>query len=106
MASKPSTTCSRCCSIRRRSSVAGALLAELSRDGSPGRGGTRIIPTKAEEGFRLDLDLLEQQITPTQPTAGDQFPGNPSGQVMTWAELEAWPLVAVTTQLMVMSDEI
>ena len=48
---------------------------------------TRIIPTKAEEGFRLDLDLLEQQITPRSRLLVINSPGNPSGQVMTRAEI-------------------
>ena len=68
---------------------------------------TRIIPTKAEEGFRLDLDLLEQQITPRSRLLVINSPGNPTGQVMTGAELEALAaLVARHPQLMVMSDEI
>ena len=67
----------------------------------------RIIPTKAEEGFRLDLDLLEQQITPRCRLLVINSPGNPSGQVMTRAEMEALAaLVARHSQLMVMSDEI
>ena len=68
---------------------------------------TTIIPTKAEEGFRLDLDLLEQKITPRSRLLVINSPGNPSGQVMTRAELEALAaLVARHPQLMVMSDEI
>ena len=68
---------------------------------------TRIIPTKAEEGFRLDLDLLEQQITPRSRLLVINSPGNPSGQVMTRAELEALAALVVRhPQLMVMSDEI
>ena len=68
---------------------------------------TRIIPTKAEEGFRLDLALLEQQITPRSRLLVINSPGNPSGQVMTRAEMEALAaLVARHPQLMVMSDEI
>ena len=68
---------------------------------------TKIIPTKAEEGFRLDLDLLEQQITPRSRLLVINSPGNPSGQVMTRIELEALSaLVARHPQLMVMSDEI
>ena len=48
---------------------------------------TRIIPTKAEEGFRLDLALLEQQITPRSRLLVINSPGNPSGQVMARAEI-------------------
>ncbi|MEC8096912.1 MAG: pyridoxal phosphate-dependent aminotransferase [Cyanobacteriota bacterium] len=68
---------------------------------------TTIIPTKAEEGFRLDLDLLEQKITPRSRLLVINSPGNPSGQVMTTTQLEALAaLVARHPQLMVMSDEI
>ena len=89
-------------------SGAGALLVELSRDGGLGRGEHQDHPhPKAEEGFRLDLDLLEQQITPRSRLLVINSPGNPSGQVMTRAELEALAaLVARHPQLMVMSDEI
>lgn len=66
-----------------------------------------IIPTKAEEGFRLDLSLLEQKITQRSRLLVINSPGNPSGQVMTRPELEALAaLVARHPQLMVMSDEI
>ena len=68
---------------------------------------TTIIPTKAEEGFRLDLDLLEQKITPRSRLLVINSPGNPTGQVMTTTQLEALAaLVARHPQLMVMSDEI
>ena len=68
---------------------------------------TTIIPTKADEGFHLDLDLLEQQITTRSRLLVINSPGNPSGQVMPRAELEALAeLVARHPQLMVMSDEI
>ena len=68
---------------------------------------TTIIPTKAEEGFRLDLDLLEQKITPRSRLLVINSPGNPSGQVMTRTQLEELAaLVARHPQLMVMSDEI
>ena len=68
---------------------------------------TTIIPTKAEEGFRLDLDLLEQKITPRSRLLVINSPGNPTGQVMTMTQLEALAaLVARHPQLMVMSDEI
>ena len=68
---------------------------------------TTIIPTKAHEGFRLDLDLLERQITARSRLLVINSPGNPSGRVMSKAELEALAtLVARHPQLMVMSDEI
>ncbi len=68
---------------------------------------TTIIPTKAHEGFRLDLDLLERQITARSRLLVINSPGNPSGRVMSKAELEALAtLVARHPQLIVMSDEI
>ena len=68
---------------------------------------TTTIPTKAEEGFRLDLDLLEQKITPRSRLLVINSPGNPTGQVMTRTQLEALAaLVARHPQLMGMSDEI
>ena len=89
-------------------SGAGALLAELSRDGGPGRGEHQDHPHQSGGGLpSRPRSALEQQITPRSRLLVINSPGNPSGQVMSQAELEGLAaLVGRHPQLMVMSDEI
>ena len=68
---------------------------------------SRLIPSQAKDGFRLDLDQLEQAITPKSKVLVLNSPGNPTGRVMDRSELGA--IVALMhrhPQLCVMSDEI
>ena len=68
---------------------------------------SRLIPSQAKEGFRLDLDQLEQAITPRSKVLVLNSPGNPTGRVMNRSELEAIVnLMHRHPQLCVMSDEI
>ena len=67
----------------------------------------KLIPSQAEESFRLDLDALEAAISPRSRLLVLNTPGNPTGRVMPRQELEAVAeLVRRHPQLLVMSDEI
>ena len=67
----------------------------------------KLIPSQAEEGFRLDLDALEAAISPRSRLLVLNTPGNPTGRVMPRQELEAVAeLVRRHPQLLVISDEI
>ena len=65
------------------------------------------VPSKAEDGFRLDLQALEAAITPNTRMLVINTPGNPTGRVSDRAELAALAdIVRRHPQLLVMSDEI
>ena len=67
----------------------------------------KLIPTQAEEGFRLDLTAVEAAISPRSRLLVLNSPGNPTGRVMKRQELEdVAELVRRHPQLLVMSDEI
>ena len=67
----------------------------------------KLIPTQAEEGFRLDLAAVEAAISPRSRLLVLNSPGNPTGRVMERQELEGVAeLVRRHPQLLVMSDEI
>ena len=66
-----------------------------------------VIASNPEEGFRLDLYELEARITERTRLLVLNTPGNPTGRVMSRAELEALAeLVRRHPRLLVMSDEI
>ena len=66
-----------------------------------------VIASNPEEGFRLDLAELESRITERTRLLVLNTPGNPTGRVMSRAELEALAeLVRRHPRLLVMSDEI
>ena len=66
-----------------------------------------IVPSKAEDGFRLDLQSLEAAITPNTRMLVINTPGNPTGRVSDRAELAALAdIVRRHPQLLVVSDEI
>ena len=48
----------------------------------------KLIPTQAEEGFRLDLTAVEAAISPRSRLLVLNSPGNPTGRVMERQELE------------------
>jgi aspartate aminotransferase len=67
----------------------------------------RLIPSSAAEGFRLDPERLEAAITPASKLLVLNSPGNPTGMVLSRAELEA--IAAVLRrhpQVAVVCDEI
>ena len=64
------------------------------------------IATKAEDDFRLTADQLRAAITPKTKLLVLPFPNNPTGGVMSAADLEAIAEVLRGTDIMVLSDEI
>ncbi|MCS5705085.1 pyridoxal phosphate-dependent aminotransferase [Synechococcus sp. FGCU-3] len=69
--------------------------------------GTTFIPSSAANGFHLDPDALEAAITPRSKLLVLNSPGNPTGAVLSRAELEA--IAAVLRrhpQVAVVCDEI
>ncbi len=60
----------------------------------------------ADQGFRVEEELLRAHITPRTKLIMVCTPNNPTGRVLTAAELEAIARVAVEHDLYVISDEI
>ena len=73
-----------------------------------GATGARLVnvPLPAERGFHLDLDALEAAITPSTRVLWINTPHNPTGAVMTRAEVEAVAELARRHDLWVLSDEV
>lgn len=65
-----------------------------------------IIETKAENGFRLTAEQLEEKITENTKLLILPFPNNPTGAIMERNDLEAIAEVIRRHDLMVLSDEI
>jgi aspartate aminotransferase len=80
--------------------VSYAPMVELNK-GVPVR-----VPLPSAENFTLTADLLEQHITPRTKLIMLNSPNNPTGRVLTRAEIDALVYVATTHDLYVMSDEI
>lgn len=64
------------------------------------------IETKAENDFRLTPDELRAAITPKTRVLVLPYPNNPTGAIMTRADLEGIAEVLRNTNIMVLSDEI
>ena len=73
----------------------------IMADGTP-----VVINTKAENGFRLTAQELEEKITPKSKLLILPFPNNPTGAVMRREHLEEIAKVVEKHNLIVMSDEI
>ncbi len=73
-----------------------------------GATGARVVnvPLPAERGFHLDLGTLEQAVTPATRVLWINTPHNPTGAVMTRAEVEAVADLARRHDLWVLSDEV
>ena len=69
-------------------------------------GGTRVPVTLRPPGFRPDLDELAQAITPRTRLILLNSPHNPTGSVFTRDELAAVARLAVTHDLLVVTDEV
>lgn len=70
-------------------------------------GGTPvIIPTSAEEGFKITGATLRRYLTPKTKGIILNSPGNPTGAVYTPAELEDLAKALVDTDLFIITDEI
>ena len=64
------------------------------------------IATKAEDQFRLTADQLRAAITPKTKLLIFPYPNNPTGAVMSAAEMEEIAAVLRETNVVVLSDEI
>jgi N-succinyldiaminopimelate aminotransferase len=69
-------------------------------------GGVRRPVTLRAPGFRLDVDALRAAVTPRTTTILLNTPHNPTGTVLTRAELEAVGQVAKEHDLLVVTDEV
>jgi aspartate aminotransferase len=71
-------------------------------------GGTCVyVPSKFEEGFAIDLEALEQKITPNTKAILFSSPNNPAGSMMTQEQLKKIAdIVKRNPQIIVISDEI
>lgn len=64
------------------------------------------IPTSAEQGFKITPEQLAAAITPRTKAVVLNFPGNPTGVVMSEAELAAIGKILVQHGILAISDEI
>ena len=64
------------------------------------------VPARAAAGFRVDLDALEASISPRTRAIFFSTPNNPSGRVMTEAELDFIGELALRHKLWVVVDEV
>ena len=64
------------------------------------------IATRAEDQFRLTADQLRAAITPRTKLLSFPYPNNPTGAVMSAAEMEEIAAVLRETNVLVLSDEI
>ncbi|HEY8901142.1 MAG TPA: aminotransferase class I/II-fold pyridoxal phosphate-dependent enzyme [Chthoniobacterales bacterium] len=69
-------------------------------------GVARAIPTRAEDEFALRPEALEAAIGPRTKAVMLNFPTNPTGGVMSRAQIEAIAEVCIRRNLTVLSDEI
>jgi len=70
-------------------------------------GGTPVpVPIRMENDFRIDLDELASLVTPKTRLLFINSPANPTGGVLTRADLEAIAEIAIRHDLWVVSDEI
>ncbi|GAB4468322.1 MAG: aminotransferase class I/II-fold pyridoxal phosphate-dependent enzyme [Armatimonadaceae bacterium] len=64
------------------------------------------VPTRAEEGFRLQPDAMRERITPQTKAILLSYPSNPTGATMDRESLQAIVDIAVEHDLYILSDEI
>jgi aminotransferase len=64
------------------------------------------VETKAENGFRLTRAMLEAKVTPRTKVLMLNFPNNPTGAIMSRADLEDIAAFARERDLIVITDEI
>ena len=65
-----------------------------------------ILETKLENNFKIDPEALKAAITPKTKLLVLPYPNNPTGAIMTKAELEAIAEVLRDTNVVILSDEI
>ncbi len=64
------------------------------------------VPLRAKDGWRISADLIRQKITSRTKAIMVTNPNNPTGRVLTQAEIDAVVEVAIEHDLYVISDEI
>jgi aspartate aminotransferase len=64
------------------------------------------VPLPSSENFTITRELLERYVTPRSKLIMVNSPNNPTGRVLTRAEIEALAQTAIEHDLYVMSDEI
>jgi len=64
------------------------------------------VPLRAEDDFKLTPALLRQYLTPKTKALFISYPSNPTGAVMTKAELEEIAKIAIEADILVITDEI
>jgi len=64
------------------------------------------VETRAENGFRLTREMLEAKVTPRTKVLMLNFPNNPTGAIMSRADLEDIAAFARERDLIVITDEI
>lgn len=64
------------------------------------------VPLSSESHFRITVELLERHVTSRTKAIMVNSPNNPTGRVLTRAEIDALVYVATTHDLYVISDEI
>jgi aminotransferase len=64
------------------------------------------VETRADNGFRLTRAMLEEKVTPRTKVLMLNFPNNPTGAIMSRADLEDIAAFAVEHDLIVITDEI
>jgi aminotransferase len=64
------------------------------------------VETRADNGFRLTRAMIEAKVTPRTKVLMLNFPNNPTGAVMSRADLEAIAAFARERDLIVITDEI
>ena len=65
-----------------------------------------IVPTKAENGYKLTPEEFEAAMSPKTRMIILNTPGNPTGSIYTKDELEALAEIAVSEEILILSDEI
>jgi aspartate aminotransferase len=64
------------------------------------------VPLRPDDHYRITREAIEGQVTPRTKLMIVNSPNNPTGRVLTGAELEAIRAVAIEHDLLVLSDEI
>ena len=64
------------------------------------------VPTESSDNYRLRLEQLRELVTPKTKAIVVNSPNNPSGHMLSSAEIEAVATLAVEADLFIISDEI
>jgi len=80
----------------------------VSYEASLQLGGAKLVPVAqpAENGFRPDINLIKEALTPATRAIVITTPNNPTGVALTKAELQSIADLAIEYNLWVISDEI